>query len=92
MLELASIVVLLSMGYLLGFFIGWTDGRKAPPRERVTTPASAHTQTPPLCQDYSHLKRSGITKNLSRASIAHMSNENIYEKVYDAETVEDNES
>jgi len=55
MIEFIGSLVLVSIGYLLGFFMGWTDGRKTPYRQRVTTPSSK--QKPPMCQDYSHLKK-----------------------------------
>jgi len=89
MVELISCFILVSVGYFLGFFIGWGDGKRSSYRERVTSSASAHKKSPPLCRDYSHLKKKAIIEKLSRTSLAHMPDENVYEKVYDAEVVED---
>jgi hypothetical protein len=91
MVELISCFILVSVGYFLGFFIGWGDGKRSTYRKRATTSASVHKKNPPLCQDYSHLKKKAIIEKLSRTSLAHMpdKDKNIYEKVYDAEVVED---
>ena len=89
MVELISCFILVSVGYCLGFFMGWGDGRKSSYRERATTPSSLHKKKPLLCQDYSHLKKKAIIEKLSRTSLAHMPDKNVYEKVYDAEVVED---
>jgi len=89
MVEIISCFILVSIGYILGFFTGWTDGRKSPYRERAITSSAVHKKKPPLCQDYSHLKKKAIIEKLSRTSLAHMPDENRYEKVYDAEIVED---
>ena len=69
--------------------MGWGDGRKSSYRERATTPSSLHKKEPLLCLDYSHLKKKAIIEKLSRTSLAHMPDKNVYEKVYDAEVVED---
>ena len=89
MVEIISCFILVSIGYILGFFTGWTDGRKSPYRERAITSSAVHKKKPPLCQDYSHLKKKAIIEKLSRTSLAHMPDKNRYEKVYDAEIVED---
>jgi hypothetical protein len=88
MVELVACFIIVSVGYLIGFFVGWTDGNKNPYRIRVTTPSSSEKK-PPLCQDYSHLKKKAIIKKLSRTGLARVPESNKYEKVYDAEVVED---
>jgi hypothetical protein len=87
MVEFISCLILASLGYIIGFFIGWADGNKRP-RQRVAAPA-ASKKKPIFCQDYSHLKKKAMIERLSRVSLAHMPNKNIYEKVYEAEVVED---
>lgn len=87
MIELVSCFILVATGYFLGFFMGWTDGRKSGYRKRATAPASKNKTQ--LCEDYSHLKKNSIIEKLSRTSLAHIPSENKYEKVYDAEVIED---
>ncbi len=90
MVEFISCFILASLGYIIGFFIGWGDGRKSTYRERATTTSSLHKKKKEtLCQDYSHLKKNAIIEKLSRTSLAHMPSKNKYEKVYDAEVIED---
>jgi hypothetical protein len=63
MVEVVSSIILLSIGYILGFFTGWTDGRRSRYRERATLPVKEKVQGVALgdnnlfCQDYSHLKK-----------------------------------
>jgi hypothetical protein len=84
-----SCFILAATGYIIGFFIGWGDGRKSTYRERATITSAVHKKKPLLCQDYSHLKKNAIIEKLSRTSLAHMPDKKVYEKVYDAEIVED---
>jgi hypothetical protein len=87
MVELISCLILASLGYIVGFFIGWVEGNRRP-RQRVMAPAVSKKK-PILCQDYSHLKKKAMVERLSKISLAHMPDKNVYEKVYDAEVVED---
>lgn len=89
MVELISGLILASIGYILGLFIGWGDGNKSSYRQRAATSAPSKKKEP-LCQDYSHLKKKAIMKNLSRISLAHMPDKIVCdaEIVYDAEIVE----
>ena len=57
MVELISCLILASLGYIVGFFIGWVEGNRRP-RQRVMAPAVSKKK-PILCQDYSHLKKKG---------------------------------
>jgi len=88
MVEFISCFLLASLGYIIGFFIGWVDGNKSPRRRISTTPTSPEEKST-LCQDYSHLKKKAMVERLSKASLAHTPDKNVYEKVYDAEVVED---
>ena len=72
----------------MGFFIGWLDGNKSRYQKRATGPAPSKKEST-LCQDYSHLKKKAMVERLSKISLAHMPDRNVYEKVYDAEVVED---
>ena len=88
MVEFISCFILISVGYCLGFVFGWIDGEKSRYRKRATSPASSKKKST-LCQDYSHLKKKAMAERLSEISLAYMPSQNIYEKVYDAEVVED---
>jgi hypothetical protein len=88
MVEFISCLILASLGYIIGFFIGWVDGNNSPYRRRVATPVTPKRR-PTLCQDYSHLKKKAMVERLSKISLAHMPSQNVYEKVYEAEVVED---
>jgi len=88
MVEFISCFILVSTGYFLGFVMGWIDGEKSRHRKRTPSPASSEKK-PTLCQDYSHLKKKAMAERLSKISLAHMPDRNVYEKVYDAEVVED---
>lgn len=86
MVELVACFILVSCGYLVGLFTGWVDGRKSVYRKRVTEPSSKNTST--TCQTYNHLGKQALVKKLSKASLAYIPSENKYEKVYDAEIIE----
>jgi len=96
MVEVMFGLSLVAIGYILGFFTGWTDGRRSRYRERATLPIKEKAQGVALgdsglfSQDYSHLKYSHLKKKamtgtLSKAPLTCMPDE----KVYDAEIVGD---
>lgn len=88
MVEFISCLILASLGYIIGFFIGWVDGNKSPRRRISAAPAPPEKKST-LCQDYSYLKKKAMVERLSKISLAHMPDKNVYEKVYEAEVVED---
>ena len=87
MLELIAGYILILIGYVLGSLDGrdYRAGSDIRQDIRHTKPERKDEHWP----DYSHLKYKAMAKKPSDTSLSHMSAENIHEKVYDVEVVED---
>ena len=75
------------VGYLFGSITGWIAGVNNLEKQTVTVKPSNNK---PLCTDYSHLKNSPAgLKAMSKRSLTYMHNQELYEKIYEAEIIED---
>ena len=91
MLDVMVYAVLIGIGYTLGSITGWIAGVNNLSLKKQVKNINANIKADPkLCEDYSHLKNSpAAMKSMYERSLKRINNKDLYEKVYDADIVDD---
>lgn len=87
MFEIIVYAILIWAGYVLGSITGWAAANNNVRSKEI----EAKKEKPEkLCENYSHLRNSpAAIKVASESSIIKINNDDLYDKVYDVDIVED---